>query len=91
METGGSETQEEISTIDECDQDSSISFDDAEDSTTSHEDNLEDWNEYVERSTREADEKMLSYGITNWIEKQKKLKRRQALRIASLSKERWTR
>ena len=50
------ETQEEISTNDECDH-SSISFDDDEESTTSHEDNLEDWIEHVKRSTREADEK----------------------------------
>ena len=39
-----------------------------EQSTTSHEDNLEDWIEYVRRSTRDADEKMLTYRITNWIE-----------------------
>ena len=61
------ETQEEISTNDECDH-SSISFDDDEESTTSHEDNLEDWIEHVKRSTREADEKMLTFGITNWID-----------------------
>ena len=51
------ETQEEISTIHECDQDSSISFDDDEESTTSQEDNCEDWSEYAKRSTREANEK----------------------------------
>ena len=61
------ETQEEISTNDECDH-NSISFDDDEESTTSHEDNLEDWIEYVKRSTREADQKMLTFGITNWID-----------------------
>ena len=38
------ETHEEDGTHDECDQDSSISFDDDdEDSTASQEDNLEDW------------------------------------------------
>ena len=67
-----------------CDHDSSISF---EESTTS----LEDCIEHVKRSTREADEKMLTYGITNWTETQKKLKWRHALRIATQSKERWTR
>ena len=51
------ETQEEISTNDECDQDSNISFNDGEESTTSHEDNLEEVIEYGKRSTREADEK----------------------------------
>ena len=60
-ETGGRDTrddeiseesQEEISTHDDCDQDSTISFDDDEDSTTSHEDNLEDWIEYVEKARK---------------------------------------
>ena len=51
------ETQEEISTHDECDQDSSISFDDDEESKASREDNLEDWIEDVKRSTKDADEK----------------------------------
>ena len=81
------ETQEENSTLNECDQDSSISFDDDEDSTTSHEDNLEDWFEYVKRCTKEADETMPTYSITNWVETQKNLKWRQALRIATQSQE----
>ena len=34
---------------------------------------------------------MLTYNVTNWIETQKKLKWRQALRIATQSKERRTR
>ena len=46
------ETAEEISANDECDQDSSISFDDDEENTTSHEDILEDWIEYEQRSMR---------------------------------------
>ena len=49
------------------DQASSISCDDDEESTTSHEDHLEDWIEHV-RSTTEADEKMLTCGITHWVE-----------------------
>ena len=56
------ETQEENNTHYECDQDSSVSFDDDdEECTTSHEDNLEDWIECLTRSTQEADEKMLTY------------------------------
>ena len=47
-----------------------------------HEDNLEDWIEYVERSTREADQQLLTCGITNLAAAQKKLKWRQAPRIA---------
>ena len=54
------ETQEEISTHNERDQDSRFSFDDDEENTTSHEDNLEDWIEYVKRCTKEADENMLT-------------------------------
>ena len=72
------ETHEEDGTHDEYDQDSSISFDDDEGSTASQEDNLEDWNEQGKRSTKEADEKMLTHNITNWVETQRKLKRRQA-------------
>ena len=52
--------EEEISTHNECDQDSRFSFDDDEENTTSHEDNLEDWIEVVKRSTKEADENMLT-------------------------------
>ena len=52
--------KKEISTQNECDQDSRFSFDDDEENTTSHEDNLEDWIEYVKRSTKEVDENMLT-------------------------------
>ena len=77
------ETHEEDGTHDEYDQESSISFDDDdEDSTASQEDNLEDWIEHGKRSTEEADEQMLTYNIPNWIETQRKLKWRQALRIS---------
>ena len=37
----------------------------------------------MKRSTKEADEKMLTYNILNSVETQKKLKWRQALRIAT--------
>ena len=39
--------------------------------------------EYTKRSTKEADEEMLTQNITHWVETQKKLKWRQALRIAN--------
>ena len=86
------ETHEEDGTHDEYDQDSSISFDDDdEDSTASQEDNPEDWIEHGKRITEEADEQMLTHNITNWVETQRKLKRRQALRIATPNPDRWTR
>ena len=45
---------EEISTHNECDQDSKFSFDDdVEKNTTSHEDNLEDWIEYAKKKKHE--------------------------------------
>ena len=53
-------------------------------------DNFEDWIEYLKRRTKEADEKMLTYSITHWVETQEKLKWRQALRIATQCQERWT-
>ena len=77
------EIQEEDSTHDEYDQDSSISFEDDEGRTASQEDNVQDWNEHGKRSTEEAGEQMLTYNITIWVETQKKLKWRQALRIAT--------
>ena len=85
------ETHEEDGTHDEYDQDSSISFDDDEGSTASQEDNVQDWNEHGTRITEEAHEQMLTYNITSWVETQKKLKWRQALRIATPNPDRWTR
>ena len=35
--------------------------------------------------------KLLTYNITNWVETQKKLKWRHALRITTQSPDRWTR
>ena len=77
-------TQKEDSRNDEYDQDSSISFENGTEITSNQEDKSEDWIEYIERGAREADEKMLTHNITNWIETQKKLKWRQALRIATM-------
>ena len=87
------DAQEEDSTNDEYDQDKSISFEDDAESTSSHEDELEDWIEYIKkRSAREGDEKMLTHKFTNWVETQKNLKKwRQAVRIATESPDRWTR
>ena len=59
--------------------------------TASQEDNLEDWIEHGTRITEEADEQMLTHNITSWFETQKKLKWRQALRIATPNPDRWTR
>ena len=62
-----------------------------EDSTASQEDNLEDWIQHGNRITEEADEQMLTYNNTNWVETQRKLKCREALRIATPNPDRWTR
>ena len=88
-ETSEDTQEDEDSTHDDYDQDSSVSLDD--DSTASKEDDTEDSIEYTKRSAKEADEKMLIFNITNWVETQKKLKWRQALRIAAQSSDRWTR
>ena len=82
------ETHEEDGTHDEYDQDSSISFDDDDDdSTASQEDNLEDWIEHGKRITEEADEQMLTYNITSWVETQRKLKRRDSMESTKTSQE----
>ena len=82
------ETHEEDGTHDEYDQDSSISFDDDDDeSTASQEDNLGDWIEHGKRITEEADEQMLTYNITSWVETQRKLKRRDSMESRKTSQE----
>ena len=71
------------------DQDSDISFKndtDEEIDTTAIE---EEWIEYMERSTNEAIEKMNNAKIRCWMQTHKRMKWRLALRIASLSSERW--
>ena len=75
--------QEEDSTNDGYDQDSSISFEDDTESTSSQEEESEDWIERIKRSAREEYEKM--------GETQKKLQWRQALWIATQNPDRWTR
>ena len=49
----------------------------------------EDWIEYVKRSTKEAEEHMTKRKIPCWIEAQRRMKWRMALRIASLAEDRW--
>ena len=45
----------------------------------------------MKRNSREADEKKLTYNITNWVGTQKKLKWRHAMPLATQNQERWTR
>ena len=60
-------------------------------STSSQEDELEDWIEKIKRSARGLEEKMMTRNITDWVETLRKLKWRQALRITTQSSDRWTR
>ena len=60
MSEATNELRKENSTNDEYDQESSISFDNDTESTSSQEEELEDWIEYTKRSAREADDKMLT-------------------------------
>ena len=57
---------------------SSIGFENDTESISNQEDESGDWIEYIKRSAREADEKMLTHSITNWItnwvETEKKMK-----------------
>ena len=91
MSEATNESRKEDSPNDECDQDSSITFEVDTESTSSQEEEFEEWTELRKRSTEEADEKMLTYNITNWVETQKKPKWRQAHRIATQNQEIWTR
>ena len=54
MSVATNESGKGDSTNDECDEDSSFSFDDDEDSTAKADD-LEDWIEYIKRSMKGAD------------------------------------
>ena len=51
----------------------------------------EEWIEHIRRSTREAEEQMKKANIPYWIEAHRKMKRRLAMRTASLLEERWSR
>ena len=74
----------EDSINDEHDQDSIISFEIDTESTSSQEEELVNWIEYIKRSAREADDELLTNSTTNW-------KWRQALRDATQSQEKCTR
>ena len=47
--------------------------------------------EYIKRSTQEVEAKMQPFKLGNWVETQRKLKWRQAMRVAFHKEERWTR
>ena len=50
----------------------------------------EEWIERIKRNTRDAEDKMRAANIPCWIEAQRKMKWRLAVRIASHPEERWT-
>ena len=80
-----SESKKKDSAHDGCDRGRSISSENDTESTSSQEEEKKGWIEYSERSAEEADEKMQTYNNTNRIETQRKLKWRQAVRIATQS------
>ena len=49
----------------------------------------EDWIEYIKRSTRDTEDKMRAGNIPCWIETQRKMLWRLAMRITSHSEARW--
>ena len=80
MSEATNESGKEDSTNGEHHQDSTMSFENDTESTSSQEEELEDWIEY--KSAREADKNAADIQYHNWVETQKKLKWRRALRIA---------
>ena len=84
------ETEEGSDQNSNKDQDSDVSFqEDTEEIHTTE--NEEDWIEYIQRSTKEAEERMQKHKILCWIEIHRRLKWRMARRIVSLPEKRWTR
>ena len=86
------ETADGNSSNTDCDQDSDISFmkdTDEEIDTSDIEEEEEEWIEYMKRSTDVAIEPMKRAKIQCWIKTHKRMKRRLAMRIASLPEERW--
>ena len=74
-----------------CDQDSDVSFQsDSDDGVHTAEVKEEEWFERIKRNTRDAEDKMRAANIPCWIEAQRKMKWRLAVRIASHPEERWT-
>ena len=85
------ETEEEKSTSVRQDQDSSVSFEIHTDEYIESADvEEEDNSERRYQSTMVVQEKMRTFNISCWIETQRKLKLRLAMRTASHGKERWT-
>ena len=83
------EREEGISSDTDCDQDSEVSFmgDTVEDLDKSE---IEDWIEYLKRSTRQAEQKIRTANIPFWIITHKNIKWRLAMRLSSQAKTRWS-
>ena len=71
------------------DQDSDVSFQEDEDDDIDKCEK-EDWIDFMEKSTKEAEDHMKKTKIPCWIETHRRLKWRMAMRLASLPHERWT-
>ena len=85
------ETQEGSSTDTDCDQDSEVcSAEDSDKEIDTAEIQQKEWIEHMKRRTA-AEEEMRKAKIPCWIEMQRRMKWRLAMRIASLTKERWVR
>ena len=92
QENSEGESQEGSSTDTDCDQDSDVcSAEDSDIEIDTAEIQQEDWIEYMKRSTAAAAEEMRTAKIPCWIEMHRRMKWRLAMRIASLTKERWVR
>ena len=75
------------------DQDSDFSFSEDTDEEEIVRMDIEDeeWIDYIKRSTKEAAEQMKAAKIPCWIETQRKMEWRMAMRMVSLPEERWSR
>ena len=78
------ETEEGSDRYSNKDQDSDVSFQDEVDEEIDATENEEDWIEYINRSTKEAEEHMQKHKIPCWIEIHRRLTCRMARRIVSL-------
>ena len=92
QENSEGETQEGSSTDTDCDQDSEVcSAEDSDKDIDTAEIQQEDWIESMKRRTAAAEEEMRKAKIPCWNEMHRRMKWRLAMRIASLTKERWVR
>ena len=71
-------------------QNSDVSLQEVQDEEIEKCEKEEEWFEFIKRSTKEFEEHMKKMKILCWIETHRRMKWRMAMRIASLSKERWT-